>query len=97
MSRHHAALFKTRRWLAVRRVALDRAGWRCERCGAPGALEVHHRIALERGGDPFALDNLEVLDRGCHIEHHRGDRRRARTPAETAWADLVASMRNVIT
>ena len=30
------------RWRKLRRTVLERDGWRCHRCGRPGALEVHH-------------------------------------------------------
>lgn len=56
---------------AARRRELIRArGGCCELCGVPGAqreLEVHHRIAVLRGGDD-SEQNLLVLCFACH--HH---------------------------
>ena len=73
---------------AGRRQALEAAGWRCERCGRPGRLEVHHKQPLHLGGAPYALDNLVVLCRACHIETHR----RQLSPAEVEWRRLVAEL-----
>jgi 5-methylcytosine-specific restriction endonuclease McrA len=48
-----------------RRVALERAGYRCERCGCTSNLQVDHRRRLRDGGtnDP---SNLQVLCTDCH-------------------------------
>ena len=74
-----------RQWRHVRRYVLDRDGWRCQRCGRPGALEVHHT-----DGDPSHADpaRLTTYCRGCHIGAHA----RPLTPAEAAWKRLVAEM-----
>ena len=47
MSRAHRRLDR-RRWDHVRRVALDRDGWRCQCCGQAGRLKVHHVVPLWR-------------------------------------------------
>ena len=73
---------KGRRWRKVRRKALQRAGYRCERCGAGGGtrkttrqwLRVHHKRPLAAGGPPYDQDNLEALCPACEdAEHGRGD------------------------
>ena len=89
-SRHHAKLDR-RRWQAARRAALQRAGHRSELSGKAGRLEVHHRVRLEDGGDPYSLDNLMVLTRAEHIELHRDDRS---TPGRAAWRSFVAEIAN---
>ena len=89
-SRHYAAL-NPKRWAAARKAALERAGHRSELSGLASALEVHHRVALERGGDPYSLDNLMVLTREEHIELHRAERS---DPAREAWRALVAEIAN---
>lgn len=66
MSTHHSSLDK-RRWARVRAEVLSEVGYRCERCGRAGRLEVHHCTALRDGGDPYERGNLEVLCRSCHI------------------------------
>lgn len=91
MSRHHQGL-DSRRWALARRRALDAARWRCQRCRRAGKLEVHHRTPIDEGGDAYAQENLEVLCRGCHIDHHRGDSRRPLTPAEARWQELVSEL-----
>ena len=70
MSRHHARLTGPR-WRRLRRWCLDRDSWRCTRCESPADLEMHHVIALDRGGDPYALDNVAMLCASCHIDAHR--------------------------
>jgi len=69
MSKAHNALNR-RQWEAIRFRALSRANWRCRQCGRAGRLEVHHVVPLEHGGAPYAMENLRVLCRSCHIEVH---------------------------
>ena len=87
MSRHHLRL-PSRRWVRVRRQVLDASNWRCARCGRYGN-EVDHIEPLHQGGDPWALDNLQVLCRDCHIRKTAAENRRELTPAEAAWQALV--------
>ena len=60
-----------------------------ELSGKAGRLEVHHRVRLEDGGDPYSLDNLMVLTRAEHIEIHRGDRE---TPGRAQWRALIREL-----
>ena len=75
-----------RNWAAIRKAALRRAGYRSERSGLVGRLEVHHRRGRAAG---HGRDNLEVLTRTEHIELHRHDRRRAIGPLAHAWRALL--------
>ena len=50
---------------------------------------MHHRVPLEDGGDPFSLDNLMVLTRSEHIDHHRHE---DEIPGRAAWRALVKDM-----
>ena len=55
---------------ARRRMLIERRGARCQLCGVSGAerqLDVHHRVAILRGGDD-SEPNLLVL---CFMCHHR--------------------------
>jgi hypothetical protein len=55
---------------ARRRALIEKRGSACEICGVPGSeikLEVHHRVAVLRGGDDDER-NLLVLCYPCH--HH---------------------------
>jgi len=56
-------------------MALARANYACEKCGARGWLEVHHIIPLERyesrhNSPKNKQDNLKVLCRNCHEKAH---------------------------
>lgn len=81
-------------WARVRRMALDRAGWRCQArgCGRAGRLEVHHKTPLARGGARYALHNLAVLCRRCHLEETAEGNRRKPTPEESRWRHLVEDL-----
>ncbi len=75
MSRHHVHL-DARRWQAVRRAVFERDGYRCVECGRSGRLECDHITPLDRGGDPWDLDNLQALCRrlllGVRIRRRSG-------------------------
>ena len=64
-------------WKKVRQMMLDKAGYRCSRCSAVGALEVHHKKSLAEGGEPFDVENLVVLCRNCHFRQHGNPKKRA--------------------
>ena len=93
MSRHHTPLNRTQ-WTTVRRAVFERDGWRCVECGKAGRLEVDHVTPMQRepGQDPFDPNGLQTLCRSCHIEKTATENRRALTPAEIAWRDLVNEM-----
>ena len=90
MSKHHAHL-RARRWAATRCAVFDRDGWRCVQCGKAGRLECDHVVPLERGGDPWDMDNLQTLCRNCHIAKTlaEAEARGAATPGRAAWRALV--------
>ena len=58
----------TPEWHVRRADALERAGHRCEECGTPYGLQVHH-IDYRRLGREAAHD-LMVLCRECHKRMH---------------------------
>jgi len=72
-------------WLNQRRLALNRDGYTCQRCGATGndltrALDVHHirpfrEFGLERHIEANDLANLVSLCRSCHFIVEVGGRR----------------------
>ena len=96
MSHYHKAAGilgrQARRWARVSRQILERAGWRCRKCGRAGRLEVDHTWPLERGGEPWELGNLQVLCRGCHLAKTAKENRRELTPAELRWQRLVGEL-----
>lgn len=55
-------------WHYTRRVALERAGHRCQACGTTHKLHVHHR-SYQHLGDEHD-DDLRVLCRTCHDRVH---------------------------
>ena len=55
-------------WKHVRRLKLEFAGNRCERCGATDELHVHH-LTYERFGNENLTD-LQVLCKPCHNRAH---------------------------
>ena len=57
-------------WLFARGQALQRDGYRCQRCARAWRLEVHHKHSLRDGGAAFDLDNLMTLCHRCHQGEH---------------------------
>lgn len=65
------SIYDTTEWKALRKRLLP-PGQKCA-CGCGRrATDLHHRIWLSRGGDPFALDNLVPLAAICHRRVHSG-------------------------
>ena len=83
MSRYH----HSQEWARARRERLDLDGWRCQDCGRPGRLEVHHLHSLRDGGD-HSLANLRTLCRECHLDAHRAPQ----TDNEKAWKSLIEEL-----
>ena len=91
MSRYH--IINRRHWEARRRIALDRADWRCqavengERCTGRASLEVDHIVPLAAGGS-HNPENLQVLCR----RHHRAktNTEAGRPSGFSEWRELVA-------
>ena len=63
-------IYSSRRWRRLRLSVLDRAGWRCRKCGRAGRLEVHHREPVREGGEAWCESNLQPLCRTCHFRTH---------------------------
>ena len=80
-----------RLWRRVRREVLERDGWACQ-CGngpAHYGNEVDHVQPLDRGGKPYALENLQTLSRGCHIDKTRAENTRPDLGRD-GWRKLVS-------
>ena len=90
MSWHDGHRPSSARWERVRRIVLNRDGWRCTKCGRAGRLEVHHKHHLEHHGPMYDQENLVTMCRACHINEHR--KPRPRTPSEAAWDQLLATL-----
>ena len=81
-----------KQWAKLRRLALDRDGWRCRQCGKPGRLEVDHIMPLSQGGAALDLDGLQTLCRDCHLAKSSVERNRRPNPEAVRWAELVAEL-----
>jgi len=53
------------KWQKLRITVLDRDGWVCAICNRP-AHTVDHIIPRVKGGDMWALDNLQSLCKSCN-------------------------------
>lgn len=67
--------FSTRRGRKLRDAKLRSVDYLCEACRQQGrlveAIEVHHIVPLEDGGDPFPpLNGLEAVCGNCHKATH---------------------------
>ena len=66
----HRAYLRSPEWRELRRLALERDGFRYRLCNSRWRLEVHHR----RYPPPWEADqlsNLSTLCRNCHGSFHR--------------------------
>ena len=89
MSRAHIPL-AGQRWRALRVAVFQRDGYRCTKCSLPGRLECDHVWPLQRGGDPWSMENLQSLCRGCHVAKTAMENRREIDPA---WRSLCDELR----
>ena len=58
-------VYLSKRWRILRRKVLYDHPI-CQMCDAELAVDVDHVIPIERGGDPWAMSNLQGLCRRCH-------------------------------
>ena len=61
---------ESKQYEELRRVILERDGWRCQSCGAMTNLEVHHQQFRSHSGED-AEENLITLCHECHSLEHR--------------------------
>jgi 5-methylcytosine-specific restriction protein A len=59
------------RFKKLRELIKARDRQQCQRCGSRDRLDVHHRVPLHLGGDPYDPSNLEALCPRCHNETMR--------------------------
>ena len=79
-----------RLWKRARRATLERDNWTCQTCGKYGN-ECDHIQPLHQGGAWYALSNLQILCRICHIEKTRAENMTVDYGREE-WRKLVAQM-----
>lgn len=80
--KHDPSRYRSKQWKLARLDALRRAGWKCEKCGKAGRLEVHHKVRIADGGTD-ELENLQCLCRKCHFAKHE------KTPGRAEWKAFV--------
>ena len=82
------------KWKRVRRLVLERDGYRCRKCGrASGRFEIDHRVPISKGGAPFDLENLQTLCRSpCHFDKTTLDRGGVPHVPDAAWERLVGEL-----
>ena len=93
--RRRDSRYSTRAWQGLRKLALDRDGWRCQQCGKAGRLEVDHVVAVRDGGEFWQLSNLQSLCRRCHLKKTRREQPeppRPETAAGRAWDRLIREL-----
>ena len=82
-----------RRWAKVRRAVLDKARWRCRKCGNY-ANEVDHIQPLHQGGAVYDLANLQALCRfPCHALKTRRENSHPIGPERLAWRAKLREIR----
>ena len=75
-------------WRALRRAALARSRYRCERCGTSGKLEVHHVLPVAQGGPEIpGLEGVLALCLQCHLAAHG-----KAAPEPDAWDRFAAEL-----
>ena len=80
-------------WERLRRLVLDRDGWRCQSCGRAGRLEVDHVRSLWQGGDNDP-ENLQALCIACHLGKTRAEAGGDPLPGVEAWGNLIERWSN---
>lgn len=78
-------------WIRTRKLAMERASFRCEECGKSGRLEAHHIIPRREGGALYAATNIKVLCRECHLNKHK----RQLSPTEEKWKEIINTIMEV--
>lgn len=56
-------------WRDIRAIMLDIYNHKCDTCGSPNNLQVHHKTYERFGGDELVTD-LQVLCKNCHARVH---------------------------
>lgn len=92
--RHSERVIRSRRWKALRVLALRRDGFACVKCSARGRLEVDHVISVRDAPDrAFDLSNLQSLCPRCHgakTRHEMGFPEVS--PQRAEWRRAVAAL-----
>ena len=71
--REYSILLQDKRWIAKRKVILERDNNCCTKCSSTKLLHVHHKKYID-GNKPWEVPNkyLETLCSKCHLLEHKG-------------------------
>lgn len=85
------AIYRTKRWQAVRQMVRRRDGWKCVQCSSEGRLEVDHIKPIRDGGAAYDMANLQCLCRSCHSQKTAAEieLRGSLPPERQKWRDLL--------
>ena len=86
----YRAYLETNRWRKKRRKAVERAGFKCEVCGATENLAVHHLTYRTLGNE--LPEHLQVLCDGCHSNLHEIDNYLICDPITREYREFIKNM-----
>ena len=69
------AIYRSSRWLKIRKIALARDSYLCRECKKPGNT-VDHIVPIKHGGNPWDLGNLQTMCAKCHDRKRQQESRR---------------------
>ncbi len=84
----------TKRWKALRKIAIQRDQYRCVQCNAAGRLEVDHIKAVRHAPElAYALNNLQSLCPTCHTYKTRRENGNPEvSQSRLKWRRLVSNV-----
>jgi 5-methylcytosine-specific restriction protein A len=62
-------VLKAQEYDELKKRVLERDGWKCQCCGSPKDLQVHHLVRRSKQGSD-ELNNLMTLCASCHRQQH---------------------------
>ena len=88
----------TKRWKRTRRAVIELAGWRCQKCGKAGRLEVDHiePVYVNPLRNRFDRSNLQALCENCHWAKSSGEKRNPMPDDQRAWMNLMRSLNPIV-
>ena len=91
MTRREAQRFyATPQWRAMSRHVRARDGWLCQSClpRTVAAKLVHHKVAINDGGEPLKESNLVSLCADCHRSAHSA----VVDEGKREWVDYIKNL-----
>lgn len=72
----------------ARKRLIKSRGHKCEKCGFPGYIELHHILEVSKGGKNND-DNLILLCEKCHAEAHGYNKKNYLDKARLLWEEIM--------